>query len=363
MKRNASLPSRHVLITGGAGFIGTNLAAWLLANTDERLVILDNLSRPGVVLNLAWLKTLDRSGRLKFVRGDVRNADVIAQSARFASAIYHLAATSNPPGQPADPKIEFDVNVTGTVNVLEAARASATPVLYASSAKVYGTMNSVPVVREGWRYRPADHTFTGVTESMPVDYHCTDDCTKSVADQYVRDYARLYNLPTVALRIGGIAGPGQFGNEGQGWVAHFVYSTLAGRAVTIFGDGFNVRDVLHASDLVEAMQAARAYLPVAAGRAFNIGGGITRSVSVVEMLRLIEQICHQPVQQVHQLARPSDQLYYVSDNSLFTDLTGWMPRRTLEQTVRDIVSFWKANRQQLVVPRVASPRRHHTRAA
>ncbi len=351
MKRNASRHSHHVLITGGAGFIGTNLAAWLLANTDERLVI--------------FVKTLDRSGRLKFLRGDVRSAAAVADAARHASAIYHLAATNNPPGQPADPKNEFDVNVTGTVNVLEAARQTepGIPVLYASSSKVYGTMHSVPVVRDGWRYRPADPAFKGVSESMPVDYQCPNDCTKSVADQYVRDYARLYNLPTIALRISGIAGPGQFGNEGQGWVAHFVYSTLADRAVTIFGDGFQVRDVLHASDLVEAMQAARAYLPVAAGKAFNIGGGLTRSVSVIEMLRLIEQICHQPLQQIHQPARPSDQLYYVSDNALFTGLTGWMPRRTLEQTVRDIVSFWKANRQQLIVPRVASPRRHHVRAA
>jgi CDP-paratose 2-epimerase len=365
MRHNGRRHSQHVLITGGAGFIGANLAAYLLAHTDERIVIFDNLSRPGVELNLAWLKTLSGAGRLKFIRGDVRDANRIAEAARDACEIYHLAATAPPPGVTLDPKLEFDVNVTGTINVLEAARRAhaAAPVLFTSTAKVYGPLPSVPVVEERTRYRAADPGFHGVAEDTPIDFHCSANCTMAVADQYVRDYARLYNLPTIVLRLGGIAGPNQFGNEGQGWVAHFIYSVLSGRPITVFGDGRQVRDVLHVTDLVTAIYASRAYLGMTAGRVFNVGGGMSRSISVLEMLALIEHICHVRVQSRFEPARPSDQLLYVSDNSLLASCTGWMPRRTLEQTVRDISAFWHANRSQTLATRVGKRSGSISRAA
>jgi CDP-paratose 2-epimerase len=365
MRQSGRRHSQHVLITGGAGFIGANLAAWLLARTDERIVIFDNLSRPGVDLNLAWLKTLSGAGRLKFLRGDVRDAQRVAEAARDACEIYHLAATAPPPGVAPDPKSEFDVNVTGTVNVLEAARHAhaAPPVLFTSTSKVYGALPSIPVVADRTRYRAQDPAFRGVSEAVPIDLECAPSCTMSVADQFVRDYARLYNLRTIVLRLGCIAGPNQFGNEGQGWVAHFIYSVLSGRPITVFGDGLQVRDVLHVTDLVNAIRAARAYLGMTAGKAFNVGGGMTRSISVNEMLTLIEQICHVHVERRTAPPRPSDQLLYVSDNSLFSRCTGWTPTRTLEQTVRDISAFWHANRARSMAPR--PPRRQNaiTRAA
>ena len=200
------------------------------------------------------------------------------------------------------------------------------------------------VARGTTRLEAATPGFRGISEATPIDFHCSYACTKSVADQYVRDYARLHNLPTVVLRMGCIAGPGQFGNQGQGWVAHFVYSVLAGRPVTVYGDGFQVRDVLHVSDLVNAMNTARAYLPVVAGKAFNVGGGVSRSVSVREMISLIEHICHKQVQCSFVPARPGDQLFYISDNTRLFNQTGWLPSRTLEQTIRDISAFWHANR-------------------
>jgi CDP-paratose 2-epimerase len=340
----------HVLITGGAGFIGSNLAANLLARTDAVVTVFDNLSRRGVELNLAWLKTLDGSRRLRFVRGDIRNAERIAAATRTADEIYHLAAPSPGPSLLAEPRLDFDINVTGTVNVLEAARASGRSpiVLFASTGKVYGPLDSIPLKQEPTRLESAVPGFRGVSETAPVDFHCPYACTKSVADQYVRDYARLYNLPTIAFRMGCIAGPGQFGNQGQGWVAHFVYSALSGRPVTVYGDGLQVRDVLHVADLVDAVNAARAYVPVVAGKAFNIGGGMSRCVSVKEMIALIEQICHKPVQCAVEPARPGDQLFSVSDNTRFFNQTGWLPRRSLEQTVRDISSFWHANRMAVM---------------
>lgn len=344
--------ARHVLITGGAGFIGTNLAAHLLANSDAVVTIFDNLSRPGVELNLAWLKTLSGSGRLRFVRGDVRSAERITEAARTADEIYHLAAPSASPDLLAQPRLDFDVNVTGTVNVLEAARQSGRSplVLFASTSKVYGSLDSVSLTREATRLQPATPEFRGISEATSIDLHCPYSCTKSVADQYVRDYARLHNLRTIVFRIGCIAGPGQFGNQGQGWVAHFVYSVLAGRPVTIYGDGLQVRDVLHVADLVSAVNTARAYAPVVGGKAFNIGGGMSRSISVNEMIGLIEKICHEPVHCGYEPARPGDQLFYVSDNTRFANQTGWAPRRSLEQTVRDISAFWHANRMYVMRP-------------
>lgn len=346
MGNSANRHAHHVLITGGAGFVGANLAAHLLTRTDAVVTVFDNLSRRGVELNLAWLKTLDGSRRLRFVRGDIRDAQRIADAARTADEIYHLAAPSPGPGLLAEPRADFDINVTGTVNVLDAARNSGRSpmVLFASTGKVYGALDSIPLKPEAARLEPTIPDYRGVSETAPVDYHCSYACTKSVADQYVRDYARLYNLPTVVFRMGCIAGPGQFGNQGQGWVAHFVYSVLAGRHVTVYGDGLQVRDVLHVADLVDAVNAARAYLPVVAGKAFNLGGGMKRSVSVKEMIAMIEQMCHKQVQSAHEAARPGDQLFYVSDNTRFFNQTGWTARRSLEQTVRDISAFWHANR-------------------
>jgi CDP-paratose 2-epimerase len=359
MRQTADRDSRHILITGGAGFIGTNLAAHLLGRTDSRITIFDNLSRRGVELNLAWLKTLDGSRRLRFVRGDVRNAPRVIEAARTADEIYHLAAPFAGPELLADPRLDFDVNVTGTLNVLEAARQNGRRpiVLFASTGKVYGALDSIPVRQEATHLQAADPAFRGVSELTPIDFHCSYACTKSVADQYVRDYARLYNLPTVVFRAGCIAGPGQFGNQGQGWVAHFVYSVLSGHPVTVYGDGLQVRDVLHVEDLINAMQAARAYIEITAGKAFNVGGGMTRALAVNEMLGLIEQICHLPVKCAYEAARPGDQLFYVSDNSRLSNQTGWSPRRSLEQTVRDIAAFWNANRKYVMRPSLAHGRR------
>src|SRR5579862_3966365 len=172
----------HVLITGGAGFIGTNLAAHLLAQTDSSVTLFDNLSRRGVDLNLAWLKTLDGSGRLRFIRGDVRNAHRITEAARTADEIYHLAAPSAGPDLLAEPRLDFDVNVTGTVNVLEAARRSGRNpvVLFASTGKVYGALDSIPLKHNASRLVPADPALRGVSETTPVDFHCSYACTKSV---------------------------------------------------------------------------------------------------------------------------------------------------------------------------------------
>ena len=339
------IESQLVLITGGAGFIGSNLAERLLSQPRTRVRIFDNLSRTGVARNLDWLRSLPTSPRLEIVEGDVRDAKSVRHAVRGASEIYHLAAQVAVTTSVEDPCTDFDINARGTFNVLEAARHSARRpfFLYTSTNKVYGSLESLNVEVDGSAYRAKDPGFHGVSESEPLDFHSPYGCSKGAADQYVRDYARIYDLPSVVFRMSCIAGPRQFGNEDQGWVAHFLYSTVAGRPITIYGNGYQVRDILHVHDLLDAMQAVRANLPHTRGKVYNLGGGLKRAVSIVQMLRQIEQITGEQPQLNYSEVRPGDQPLYISDTGRLEQDTGWRPRRSVSQTLQAIHQFWQAN--------------------
>ena len=337
--------SKTVLITGGAGFIGCNLAQRLLAEPDVRVRVFDNLSRRGVEHNLAWLQTLRNPGRLEVIRGDVRDARAIADAMRDVSEVYHLAAQVAVTTSIDDPDLDFEVNALGTLRVLEAARRSARKpfLLFTSTNKVYGSLEGVPVRAAETRYEAASSQFRGVTENENLDFHSPYGCSKGTADQYVRDYARIYGLPTVVFRMSCIAGPRQFGNEDQGWVAHFLYSALAGLPVNIYGDGRQVRDILHVSDLVEAMLAAREHRRTTRGQIYNLGGGMDRSTSVLEMLRTIEAQLGRPLDLRYSEVRPGDQPLYISDTGKLEHHTGWHARRSLSEILGSIRSFWTEN--------------------
>jgi CDP-paratose 2-epimerase len=349
--------TRTILITGGAGFVGSNLAARLLGEPEVRVRVFDNLSRRGVEQNLAWLREIagaaGGSAKLEFVRGDVRDRAAVREAAEDADEIYHLAAQVAVTTSIEDPRTDFDVNVLGTFNVLEAARrwGRRPLVLFTSTNKVYGSLEGVPVHVTGRRYVADYVTFSGVTEREPLDFHSPYGCSKGAADQYVRDYARIYDLPAVVFRMSCIAGPRQFGTEDQGWVAHFLYSTLEGRPITIYGDGFQVRDVLHVADLVDAVQAVRQQPGRCAGEIFNLGGGPERAVSVVEMLELIAHETGSEPQLNFADMRPGDQPLYVSDTSKLTGSTGWKAQHTCEETLRSIHDFWLSNRNLLETQR------------
>jgi CDP-paratose 2-epimerase len=180
-----------------------------------------------------------------------------------------------------------------------------------------------------------------VTEHECLDFHSPYGCSKGTADQYVRDYARIYNLPAVVFRMSCIAGPRQFGNEDQGWVAHFLYSALMGKRITIYGDGLQVRDVLHVHDLIDAMAKVREQSASTRGQIFNVGGGPQRSFSVMEMLHAIEDLTGKTVILEHRDVRPGDQPLYISDTSKLELLTGWKPRRELATVLGDIRQFWR----------------------
>ncbi len=342
--------SRQICVTGGAGFVGCNLVARLLEDSDAQVTVFDNLSRRGVEHNLGWLQSLPGRGRVRFVRGDVRDAAAVAEATRGANEIYHLAAQVAVTSSVDDPRSDFEVNARGTVNVLEAARKSGKRplVFFTSTNKVYGGLESVGVHEDGLSYRADDPLFCGANEATMLDFHSPYGCSKGAADQYVRDYARIYDLPTIVFRMSCIAGPRQFGNEDQGWVAHFLYAALAGKPLTIYGNGRQVRDILHVDDLVEGILAACAHLDTTAGQIYNVGGGMQQSASVLEVLSMIERLTGAEPRCGYAGVRPGDQPLYISDIAKIEAHTGWRPRRSLETTVEDIHAFWQTHREVIL---------------
>jgi CDP-paratose 2-epimerase len=332
--------TRKVLITGGAGFIGSNLAKKLLEE-GAFVRVVDNLCRRGVEHNLRMLRGL--GGDFEFIRGDVRNRDFAGTIAGDVDEIYHLAAQVAVTTSIADPRSDLETNLLGTFNVLEAARRSRRRpfLLFTSTNKVYGELLDIPVREANLRYEFADRQ--AVAEGHQLDFHSPYGCSKGAAEQYVRDYARIYDLPTVVFRMSCIAGPQQFGNEDQGWLAHFLYSALEGRRLTIYGDGKQVRDILNVADLVNAMSLAYEHRERTGGEIYNIGGGPQNAVSLLEVLQLIESTVGEEVSTSFEPPRQGDQRIFIADTSKFSRATGWAPQRSLIQTMSDILQWRREN--------------------
>ncbi len=314
-----------ILVTGGAGFLGSNLVD-RLAGRGEQVVVFDNLSRGRVAENLDWLRQRHPKN-VAAIRADVRDADAVENAVAGAKAVVHLAAQVAVTTSVADPVGDFEANARGTLNVLEAVRRRApeAPVLFASTNKVYGKLIDLDaMVRRGDRYVPADPSFpAGLDEATPLSFHSPYGCSKGVADQYVLDYARVFGLKTVVFRMSCLYGPRQFGTEDQGWVAHFLISALGGRPITIFGDGYQVRDVLYVDDAVNAYLAALSDIDAVAGQVFNLGGGPGNTVSLRELLALIAAETGIEPDVGFDAWRPGDQPWYVSDTSALTKACGW----------------------------------------
>jgi CDP-paratose 2-epimerase len=319
---------RPVLITGGSGFIGTNLAHRLLTE-GQPVLLLDNLARPGVEQNLRWLR--DTHGKLVQVMvADVRDATAVRHAVDLASQVFHFAAQVAVTTSLTEPVEDFEVNARGTLNVLEAIRAQATPppLLFTSTNKVYGALEDLGLRPRNLRYEPTDPALrqSGVSESRPLDFHSPYGCSKGTADQYVLDYARSYGLATIVFRMSCIYGAHQFGTEDQGWVAHFLIRALEGRPITLYGDGRQVRDILSVEDLVDAFLLAQEHMASESGQAFNMGGGARNTVSLLELLDLMgELLGHKPEVEFAEW-RTGDQHYYVSDTGKFQRATGWKPQ-------------------------------------
>ena len=335
----------HYFITGGAGFIGSNYVARLLER-GERVTVYDNLSRAGAERNLAWLRSRFGENAFTLIQGDVRDANLLASSLGDADVVVHLAAQVAVTTSVEDPRTDFEINALGTFNVLEAVRQSPKRpmVIYASTNKVYGGMEDVKIVEEETRYRYADLPF-GVSESQPLDFHSPYGCSKGAGDQYVRDYARIYGIPTVVFRQSCIYGLRQFGIEDQGWVAWFVIAAVTGRPITIYGDGKQVRDVLFVDDLLNAYDAAVERRDEVAGEVFNIGGGPQNTISIWrEFAPLLEKALGQSVPVSYGDWRPGDQRVYISDIRKAKRRLGWEPHIGVEEGVARLVEWVKVNR-------------------
>jgi CDP-paratose 2-epimerase len=318
---------RSVLITGGAGFIGANLAD-RLAEQGHHVIIYDALARDHVEENLEWLAK--RHGpRVAVEVADIRDFYALRETVRHASKVYHLAAQVAVTTSIDDPLHDFEVNARGTFNLLEALRAcpEPPPLVFTSTNKVYGRLNGNGGLTEGeTRHNPTgDMARFGIAESEALDFCSPYGCSKGAADQYVQDYARVFGIPAVVFRMSCIYGPRQFGTEDQGWVAHFVRATLDERPIVIYGDGKQVRDILFIDDLIDALLLAQDWMASLGGQAFNIGGGPANTVSLIELLALIEQLTGLEPTYSFRPFRPGDQLYYVSDIRRFSAATGWRP--------------------------------------
>lgn len=332
---------RNIVITGGAGFIGSNLADALLGD-GEAVTILDNLSRDGVRQNLEWLKRRHED-RLHIVTADIRDRAAIEPVISDASAVFHFAAQTAVTTSLTDPGNDFDVNARGTLNVLEAVRKSGRriPLIFSSTNKVYGGLDDLRLFELDGRHAPADELIRarGINEDRRLDFCTPYGCSKGVADQYVLDYERSYDIPTAVLRMSCIYGPRQFGTEDQGWVAHFLIRALNGKGVTVYGDGKQVRDILHVSDAVAAYRSALDKIGTVRGRAFNLGGGPRNAVSLNMVLREIAELVGGSLEVRHAPWREGDQLYFVAETSRLEAELGWRAKVSWQNGLRDLANW------------------------
>jgi CDP-paratose 2-epimerase len=343
--------TKRYLVTGGAGFIGVNYVDRLLGR-GETVIVYDNLSRRGAEANLAWLQAEHGSNDLEVRVEDVRDAAALAAAARDVDVVVHLASQVAVTLSVEDPRVDFESNALGTFNALEAARQSGNRpiVLYASTNKVYGGMEDEVVVEEDTRYRYRDLPM-GVPETQNLDFHSPYGCSKGAGDQYVRDYARIYDLPTVVFRQSCIYGPRQMGVEDQGWVAWFIIAAVTGKPITIYGDGKQVRDVLYVDDLLDLYDIGIERIDEAAGEVYNVGGGPEFTLSIwAEFGPLLEELLGRPIPVAYADWRPGDQHVYVSDIGKARRELGWKPQVGVKEGIARLHDWVTENRALFEAP-------------
>jgi CDP-paratose 2-epimerase len=338
-----SVQRGYILITGGAGFIGTNVARSYLQQ-DQPVHILDNLSRDGVEDNVEELQRR-YPGRVLFTRASVCDPDEVRKAVQSASAVYHFAAQVAVTTSLSDPVHDFRTNLIGTLNIMEAIRSSDSPpaLLFTSTNKVYGKLDNVPLRRRGDRWEPESPSLaaSGISEEQPLAFLSPYGCSKGAADQYVLDYARSYGIRATVFRMSCIYGHHQLGSEDQGWVAHFVRQALKGEPITIYGDGKQVRDLLFVDDLVRAMQLAQENMSIAAGEPFNLGGGAVNSTSLLELLDEIQRLTARPLFINWGAERLGDQKWYVADTSKIRNKLGWTPATSIRDGIRTLYDWYR----------------------
>lgn len=333
------------VITGGAGFIGSNAAARFLRRGDS-VVIVDNLSRRGTALNLKWLESL--GGNLELVRVNIADApETLKAFEKHADCnlVLHLAGQVAVTSSVKDPRDDFMSNALGTFNVLEGMRLNniQAPIIYSSTNKVYGGMEDLGVELKGGRWAYANCP-SGVEETYPLDFHSPYGCSKGAADQYVRDYARIFGLKTVVMRQSCIYGYRQFGLEDQGWVAWFTIATQLGQPISIFGDGRQVRDILFVEDVIDAYEAAAKNIDRCSGEVFNVGGGSGNIISLLDLIEFLSQKSGRPIPFRQDDWRPGDQKCFVSNNDKAARIIGWRPKHSAKEGLEKLWNWVAENK-------------------
>ncbi len=333
-----------LLITGGCGFLGSNLAADALIRKDD-LLIFDNLHRNGSHENLAWLRS---QGKFQFVHGDIRNQNDVSRLIQefMPDVIFHLAGQVAMTTSIANPRMDFEVNTLGSLNLLEAVRlyCSSAVVLYSSTNKVYGDLEQFTYDETETRYRCIDMP-NGFNEDAQLEFHSPYGCSKGAADQYMLDYARIFGLKTVVFRHSSMYGSRQFATYDQGWVGWFCqkgFETKARVLTTPFeisGSGKQVRDLLHASDVSRLYYEATLNIEKVSGQAFNVGGGFENSMSLIELFRFIEQYLDIRLQYIKKAARESDQRVFIADNSKISRCINWQPMMAKEDGIKKMLDW------------------------
>ena len=337
----------NLLITGGCGFLGSNLAADAIARGDQ-LTVFDNLSRSGSKSNLEWLTG---QGKFNYVHGDIRNNNDVDQLIRSTKpdVVFHLAGQVAMTTSIANPRLDYEVNAMGTFQLLEAIRrhAQVATIVYSSTNKVYGDL-------EQYAYRETDTRFVctdkpkGFDEETQLSFHSPYGCSKGSADQYMLDYARIYGLKTVVFRHSSMYGGRQYATYDQGWIGWFCQKAIEAQMdnlqepFTISGTGKQVRDVLHAEDMVALYFSALAKIDQVKGQAFNIGGGMSNSLSLLELFSFLEATLGTKLNYQVLPPRESDQRVFVADITKAERILGWAPTVTKEQGISAMIEWVKS---------------------
>lgn len=338
------MTSKRMLITGGAGFIGCNAARFFGAR-NWKVTVLDNLCRSGTKKNLEWLRD---ETEFDLAQVDVRDREAVDRTVadgRF-DAVLHLAAQVAVTTSVIDPRTDFAVNAFGTFNVLDAVRLHCPEAvfIFASTNKVYGKIVTATCELQGTRYAYTNRP-RGIGETEPLDFLSPYGCSKGAADQYALDFARMYKIPATSFRQSCIYGPRQFGVEDQGWVAWFAIASMLGRDITIYGDGKQVRDVLHVDDLLRAYEAAIRAPEKVAGEAFNVGGGPNQIISLIDLIDVLEDRLHRKIPLRWDDWRPGDQQVYVSDIRKMQKALDWTPEIGVKRGIAQLIDWVEQNRE------------------
>lgn len=330
------------LITGGAGFVGSNLAASLISE-GHRVSVLDNLQREGTANNIQWLASI---GEYEFQQNDIRNRDFCDEFIHSfkPDVIFHLAGQVAMTTSLADPRLDYETNVTGTINILEAVRQKLPKcvVAFASTNKVYGDLSQISTSEQNTRYVPDDnlHAFD---EDLPLNFKSPYGCSKGAADQYVLEYARAYGLRTFVFRHSTIYGGKQLSSYEQGWIGWFASEAVAqlnnpAKSFSISGSGKQVRDILHVDDVISLYKCVLEDRQHVYGEAFNVGGGLDNSISVIELVHLLEQKLNLKLNLYHISERHCDQRYYVSQINKIVTAFNWKPTISISSGIDEVLS-------------------------